>query len=102
MPRYLVERTFPDGLEIPMTEEGSATCLTVVDNNAEEGVTLTQGRFDVGLATTVELTDSRQALAQARADDVQARADLDTASSRLVRALGSTAAREEPVPEEKR
>ncbi|HLJ81748.1 MAG TPA: DUF4242 domain-containing protein [Ktedonobacterales bacterium] len=39
MPRYLVERTFPDGLEIPMTEEGAATCLTVVSNNAEEGVT---------------------------------------------------------------
>jgi hypothetical protein len=39
MPRYLVERTFPDGLEIPMTEEGAATCLTVVDNNSEEGVT---------------------------------------------------------------
>jgi outer membrane protein len=67
--------------------------------NAEEGVTLTQGRFDVGLATTVELTDSRQALAQARADDVQARADLDTASSRLVRALGSAAVREEPALE---
>lgn len=39
MPRYLVERTFPDGLEIPMTEEGAATCLAVVGNNAEEGVT---------------------------------------------------------------
>jgi outer membrane protein TolC len=47
----------------------------------------------------VELTDSRQALAQARSDDVQARADLDTASSRLVRALGSAAVREEPAPE---
>ncbi len=39
MPRYLVERTFPEGLEIPMTEEGAATCLNVVDTNAEEGVT---------------------------------------------------------------
>ena len=39
MPRYLVERTFPEGLEIPMTEEGAATCLNVVNNNAEEGVT---------------------------------------------------------------
>ncbi len=35
MSRYMVERTFPDGLEIPMTEEGAATCLTVVDQNAE-------------------------------------------------------------------
>lgn len=36
MPRYLVERTFPDGLAIPMTEQGAATCRTVVGNNAEE------------------------------------------------------------------
>lgn len=39
MPRYLVERTFPDGLEIPMTEEGAATCLNVVGGNADFGVT---------------------------------------------------------------
>jgi hypothetical protein len=39
MPRYLVERTFPDGLAIPMTEQGAITCRTVVGNNAEELVT---------------------------------------------------------------
>lgn len=39
MPRYLVERTFPDGLAIPMTEAGAATCRTVVGNNAEDLVT---------------------------------------------------------------
>jgi tRNA1(Val) A37 N6-methylase TrmN6 len=39
MPRYLVERTFPDGLAIPMTEEGRAICRTVVANNAEDLVT---------------------------------------------------------------
>jgi len=39
LPRYLVERTFPDGLLIPMTADGTATCLTVVDRNADEGVT---------------------------------------------------------------
>lgn len=39
MPRYMVERTFPDGLEIPATEEGLATCLGVVDNNVTEQVT---------------------------------------------------------------
>lgn len=39
MPRYLVERTFPDGLEIPMTEEGAAACLNVVGGNADFGVT---------------------------------------------------------------
>ena len=36
MPRYLVERTFPEGLEIPVTEEGATICLNVVNNNAED------------------------------------------------------------------
>lgn len=39
MPRYMVERTFPDGLEIPMTEEGATACLGVVERNADLGVT---------------------------------------------------------------
>lgn len=39
MPRYLVERTFPDSLLIPVTAEGAAVCLAVVGRNAEEGVT---------------------------------------------------------------
>ena len=39
MPRYLVERTFPNGLNIPMTEEGATVCRTVVANNAEDLVT---------------------------------------------------------------
>ena len=39
MARYIVERTFPDGLEIPTSDEGSKTCLGVVQNNAEEQVT---------------------------------------------------------------
>jgi len=39
MPRYVVQRTFPDGLAIPTTPEGAKTCLNVVENNAEEGVT---------------------------------------------------------------
>jgi uncharacterized protein DUF4242 len=38
MPRYLVERTFPDGLRIPMDAAGALACLRVVDNNATEGV----------------------------------------------------------------
>lgn len=39
MPRYIVERTFPDGLEIPMTAKGAEICLNVVGNNARDGVT---------------------------------------------------------------
>jgi hypothetical protein len=39
MPRYIVERTFPEGLGIPASEEGAMMCLGVVERNAEEGVT---------------------------------------------------------------
>lgn len=39
MPRYLVQRTFPDGLHIPVTDAGAAACLAVVDRNADRGVT---------------------------------------------------------------
>jgi predicted amidohydrolase YtcJ len=39
MPRYLVQRTFPDGLRIPLTEEGAIACLGVVARNADLGVT---------------------------------------------------------------
>lgn len=39
MPRYLIERTFPAGLEIPMSADGTAACLSVVGKNAEGGVT---------------------------------------------------------------
>jgi hypothetical protein len=39
MPRYMVERTFPNGLAIPVTEEGANACLSVVGKNAQDGVT---------------------------------------------------------------
>jgi hypothetical protein len=39
MPRYLVERTFSEGLHIPVTDEGASACLGVVDKNADLGVT---------------------------------------------------------------
>ena len=39
MPRYVVERTFPDGWVIPAGREGSQRCLAVVERNADEDVT---------------------------------------------------------------
>jgi Protein of unknown function (DUF4242) len=39
VPRFLVRRTFPEGLAIPVTADGAKTCLGVVENNAEESVT---------------------------------------------------------------
>jgi hypothetical protein len=39
MPRYVVERTFPAGLAIPISSEGAQVCLGVVGNNTDLGVT---------------------------------------------------------------
>lgn len=39
MPRYVVERTFPEGWQIPLSEEGTSICLDLVANNADDGVT---------------------------------------------------------------
>jgi hypothetical protein len=39
MARFMVERSFPDGLEIPLTEQGAQACMSVVGTNAELGVT---------------------------------------------------------------
>ena len=39
MPRFVIERTFPAGLEIPITPEGAAVCQGVIGRNAGLGVT---------------------------------------------------------------
>ena len=39
MPRYVVERTFPDRLVIPTTEEGAQGLAPVIATNLEDGVT---------------------------------------------------------------
>ena len=39
MARYLVERSFKDGLNIPTDASGATACLNVVDKNADVGVT---------------------------------------------------------------
>jgi hypothetical protein len=39
MPRYVVERIFPERLNIPVDAQGAATCRVIVDRNADDGVT---------------------------------------------------------------
>jgi Nickel responsive protein SCO4226-like len=39
MPRYMVQRTFAEGLHIPIENGGADVCRRVVEQNAEEGVT---------------------------------------------------------------
>lgn len=39
MPRYIVEREFPDGLHVPIDEVGVRGCDAVVQSNLAENVT---------------------------------------------------------------
>ena len=38
MPRYLVERTFPDGLTLSSGDEGAEICRRIVVTNADDAV----------------------------------------------------------------
>lgn len=39
MPRYVVQRSFPDGLHIPVGNGGADALRSVIERNAEEDVT---------------------------------------------------------------
>jgi hypothetical protein len=39
MPRYLVERTYPENLVLPGAAQGTQACLNIAENNALDGVT---------------------------------------------------------------
>jgi hypothetical protein len=39
MPRYMVERSFPDGLNVPVNAEGADALGKIVQANSEQGVT---------------------------------------------------------------
>jgi hypothetical protein len=39
MPRYVVQRTFAEGLQIPIQSGGADLCDGIIERNAEEGVT---------------------------------------------------------------
>lgn len=39
MPRYLIERTFPEGLSLSANAQGAQASATVVGNNTKDGVT---------------------------------------------------------------
>ncbi len=39
MPRYIVERSFPDGFKVPLNSEGVEMCQRFVMNNEEDSVT---------------------------------------------------------------
>ena len=39
MPRFMIEREFPNGLAVPLSDEGAAACARIVSGNAARGVT---------------------------------------------------------------
>ena len=39
MPRYVVQRTFAEGLDLPATHDGAKRCLDIVERNTAHGVT---------------------------------------------------------------
>ncbi len=58
MPRYVVERTFPDGLRIPAGDEGAAACLAVVERNTDENVTWVHSYVSADLRKTFCVYDA--------------------------------------------
>jgi hypothetical protein len=70
MPRYIVERTFGDGLRIPADEEGAKACMAVVDGNATEGVTWVHSYVTPDRQTTFCVYDGPSPEAIRRAAEV--------------------------------
>ncbi|MFZ0090901.1 MAG: DUF4242 domain-containing protein [Solirubrobacteraceae bacterium] len=58
MPRYIVQRGFPDGLQIPVDSGGVDTCRKVVEQNAEEGVTWVHSYVSTDRRTTFCIYDA--------------------------------------------
>ena len=63
--------------------------LTLTAKQAEENLTLVQGRYENQRASSVELTDAQVALATARGDRIQAEYDLHLAFAALQRSMGN-------------
>jgi hypothetical protein len=58
MPRYMVQRTFTEGLHIPIANGGADVCQGVVDRNAEEGVTWVHSYVSADKGTTFCVYDA--------------------------------------------
>lgn len=58
MPRYLVQRAFPEGLRIPISEAGERLCRTVIHNNTKNGVTWIHSYVSDELTTSFCIYDA--------------------------------------------
>ncbi len=57
MPRYLVERSFPDGFQIPVDECGVRACLAMMECNLQERVSWLQSYVSVDKRRTYCIYD---------------------------------------------
>lgn len=57
MTRYMVERTFPDGLQIPIDDTGRKAVAAVVDTNDSAGVTWVHSYVSVDRTKTFCIYD---------------------------------------------
>ena len=58
MPRYIVERAFPDRLQIAVDESGAQSCLGVVAGNLEDQVTWVHSYVSTDKRTTFCVYDA--------------------------------------------
>ena len=58
MPRYVVERTFPEGLTMPAGDEGAGMYMAVVERNADAGVTWVHSYVSADRAKTFCVYDA--------------------------------------------
>jgi predicted amidohydrolase YtcJ len=58
MPRYIVQRTFPDGLPISVINGRRELCRRVVEHNADEGVTWVHSYVSADKHTTFCVYDA--------------------------------------------
>lgn len=70
MPRYMVQRTFPDGLDVPADSRGAATCAAVVEKNLDSQVTWVHSYVSDDARTTFCVYDAPapEAIRKAAAD----------------------------------
>lgn len=58
MPRYVVQRTFPQGLETRLAGGGAEVCRTVIERNADDGVTWLHSYVSADKHTTFCICDA--------------------------------------------
>jgi len=57
MPRYMVHRSWPEKLELPVDSAGAEICRTVVENNSAEDVNLVHSYVSADKRTTFCIYD---------------------------------------------